>query len=121
MIRLKRVYERATPGDGQRVLVERLWPRGLSKDRAGVDLWLKDIAPSPELRKWFDHEPARWEAFCRRYWDELETKGDLVRQLKALSRRGPVTLVYAARDEARNSAVALKAYISKATGSKKKK
>ena len=82
MIKLKRVYENPSPKDGLRVLVERLWPRGLTKERAAVDLWLKDVAPSAELRKWFGHDPARWEQFQERYRQELREKKDAVRLLK---------------------------------------
>jgi uncharacterized protein YeaO (DUF488 family) len=108
MIKLKRVYEKPSPEDGFRVLVERLWPRGLSKERAAVDLWLKDVAPSPDLRKWFGHDPARWEQFQERYRQELREKKDAVRLLKQKGKKGTVTLVYAARDEEHNGALALK-------------
>jgi uncharacterized protein YeaO (DUF488 family) len=108
MIHLKRVYEEPSKNDGVRVLVERLWPRGLTKERAAVDLWLKDVAPSPELRKWFGHDPARWEQFQERYRRELREKQDAVRVLKQKAREGTVTLVYAARDEEHNGALVLK-------------
>jgi uncharacterized protein YeaO (DUF488 family) len=108
MIRVKRVYEPPSAGDGTRVLVDRLWPRGLSKERAAVDLWLKEIAPSAELREWFGHDPARWEEFRRRYRAELSAKPGLLRTLMEKEREGTLTLVYAARDEARNNAVVLK-------------
>jgi uncharacterized protein YeaO (DUF488 family) len=111
MLKLKRVYEEPSKEDGFRILVERLWPRGLSKGRASVDLWLKDVAPSPELRKWFGHDPAKWEQFCQRYWVELRQKKDLVSVLKQKSKEGAVTFVYAARDEQHNSAVALKMFL----------
>jgi len=111
MLKLKRVYEEPSKEDGFRILVERLWPRGLSKGRAAVDLWLKDVAPSPELRKWFGHDPARWEQFRQRYWSELGQKKDLIDILKQKSEEGAVTLVYAARDEKHNSAVALKMFL----------
>ncbi len=111
MIRLKRVYEPATPDDGQRVLVERLWPRGVSKQRAGIDLWFKQIAPTPELRRWFAHDPAKWERFCSRYWQQLDGQGDLIQQLAAMAKQGTVTFVFAAKDLEHNSAVALKAYL----------
>ncbi len=114
MIRMKRVYEEPGPEDGLRVLVERLWPRGLTKDRAAVDLWLKELAPSSELRKWYGHDPAKWELFCERYWAELTQQEELVRTLQQKSEEGTVTLVYAARDEHRNSAVALKRFIERA-------
>jgi uncharacterized protein YeaO (DUF488 family) len=108
MIHLKRVYDAPSEGDGTRVLVERLWPRGLTKERATVDLWLKDVAPSPELRKWFGHDPSRWEQFQERYRRELRGKADAVRLLKQKAKEGTVTLVYAARDEEHNGALVLK-------------
>ena len=108
MIKLKRVYEKPLKEDGIRVLVERLWPRGLTKERASVDLWLKDVAPTTELRKWFGHDPAKWEEFCKRYRVDLEQNKDAVNLLKQKSKVGTITLVYAARDEKHNSAVALK-------------
>jgi uncharacterized protein YeaO (DUF488 family) len=108
MIVVKRAYEPPAPQDGLRVLVERLWPRGLSKQRARIDLWLKDIAPSTELRKWFAHDPTRWGEFQRRYRGELREKRHLIKLLRKPSREGRVTLVYAARDEAHNSALVLK-------------
>jgi len=108
MIKLKRVYEKPSSSDGVRVLVERLWPRGLTKRRAAVDLWLKDIAPSPALRKWFGHDPVRWMQFQERYRRELQEKKDAVRQLKQKGKAETVTLVYAARDEEHNGALALK-------------
>lgn len=111
MIKLKRVYEEAEKDDGFRVLVERLWPRGMTKDRAHVDLWLKDVSPSPDLRKWYGHEPAKWPSFCRRYWGELRDKRDLVKLLKTKSRQGNVTFVYAASDEEHNSAAALRKFV----------
>jgi uncharacterized protein YeaO (DUF488 family) len=108
MIHLKRAYEEPSKTDGLRVLVERLWPRGLTKERAAVDLWLKEVAPSPELRKWFGHDPARWEQFQERYRQELREKKDAVRLLKQKGNEGTVTLVYAARDEEHNGALVLK-------------
>ena len=108
MIKLKRVYEEPSREDGERVLVERLWPRGLSKERAAVDLWLKDVAPSAGLRKWFHHDPARWEQFQERCRRELREKKDAVRLLKQKAKEGTVTLVYAARDEEHNGALVLK-------------
>jgi len=111
MIRLKRAYEKPSPDDGTRILVERLWPRGLSKERAAVDVWLKDVAPSTELRQWFGHDPAKWERFEERYWKELEEKEDAVRLLKQKGKQGTVTLVYAARDEEHNGALALKRFL----------
>ena len=111
MIKLKRVYESPSPKDGLRVLVERLWPRGLTKERAAVDLWLKDVAPSAELRKWFGHDPARWEQFQERYRQELREKKDAVQLLRQNGKEGTVTLVYAARDEDHNGALALKRFL----------
>ena len=111
MIHLKRVYEEPSSNDGLRVLVERLWPRGLTKERAAVDLWLKDVAPSPELREWFGHNPARWEQFQERYRQELREKKDAVRLLKQKAKEGTVTLVYAARDEEHNGALVLQRFL----------
>lgn len=111
MIKLKRVYEEPSSKDGLRVLVERLWPRGLTKKRAAVDLWLKDLAPSPELRKWFGHDPTRWEQFQKRYGRELQKRKDAIRLLKQKVKEGMVTLVYAARDEEHNGALALKRHL----------
>ena len=111
MIQLKRVYEEPSDKDGLRVLVERLWPRGVTKERAAVDLWLKDVAPSPELRKWFGHDPARWEQFQERYQKELRKQEEAVQLLKQKGKEGTVTLVYAARDEEHNGALALKRFL----------
>src|SRR5512147_2433150 len=111
MVKLKRVYLPPAPDDGLRVLVERLWPRGFTRKRAALDLWLKEIAPSPELRRWFGHDPAKWEEFCRRYWAELETRKDGIKVLREKIRAGRVTLVYGSRDEEHNAAVALKLFL----------
>ena len=111
MIKLKRMYEEPSPTDGLRILVERLWPRGLRKEDADLDLWLKDVAPSAELRRWYGHEPSRWHAFRKRYWQELGAKREAVAFLRRKCEEGTVTFLYAARDTARNSAVALKAYL----------
>jgi uncharacterized protein YeaO (DUF488 family) len=108
-IRIKRAYEPASSADGIRVLVDRLWPRGLKKADAHVAQWLKDVAPSNELRKWFGHDPARWEEFRRRYEAELAGKSDLLGELRELAKKsGPLTLVYSAHDEAHNQAVVLR-------------
>ena len=112
-IRLKRVYEEPAPDDGRRILVERLWPRGLSKERAAVDLWVKDLAPSPELRRWFNHDPARWDEFQRRYFTELREKEDAVEELRRKCRSETVTFVYAAHDEEHNSARLLKDHLER--------
>jgi uncharacterized protein YeaO (DUF488 family) len=108
MIRVRRVYDPPTGDDGFRVLIDRLWPRGLRKAEAAVDLWLRDIAPSSELRRWFDHEHSKWEGFRRRYAKELESKQDVLRFLRAKSRNSNVTLVFGARDPEFNNAVALR-------------
>lgn len=111
MINLKRAYDERSANDGTRILVERLWPRGLTKKRAAVDIWLKDIAPSTALRKWFGHDPAKWTQFQRRYKKELQQNKDAVAVLKQKSAHGTVTLVYAARDEKHNGALVLKKYL----------
>lgn len=111
MICLKRAYERPSKRDGLRILVERLWPRGVSKEMAAIDLWLKDLAPSTELRKWYGHDPEKWGEFRKRYRAELEQMGDLLVLLKHRTCEGTVTFVYAAHDEDRNSAVILKEYL----------
>lgn len=110
-IRVKRVYDPPDKDDGVRVLVDRLWPRGLRKENAALTLWLKEIAPSAELRTWFGHDPARWTEFTRRYRAELAQNNEAVARLAALSARGPVTLLYAAHDTAHNHAVVLAAYL----------
>ena len=107
-VQLKRAYDPPSPRDGTRILVDCLWPRGISKAKARVDLWLKDVAPSTALRQWFGHDPARWSEFRRRYRAELRRQPDALAQLQALARRGRVTLVFSARDERRNQAVVLK-------------
>ena len=107
-IQIKRAYVAAAPEDGWRVLVERLWPRGLTKAKAHLDLWLQDIAPSEELRRWFNHDPARWKQFQQRYRAELRRRPEWLAQLAAHSHRGMVTLVYAAHDEQHNGALVLR-------------
>ncbi len=107
-VRLKRVYETKTVEDGVRILVDRLWPRGLSKEKAAVDHWMKEIAPSAELRKWFGHDPTRWPEFRRRYIDELRGHTALLQQVRELARKQTVTLLFGAHDEAHNDAVVLK-------------
>lgn len=111
MIHLKRAYDAPAKQDGLRILVERLWPRGVSKDKAAVDLWLKSLAPSTELRKWYAHDPEKWEEFCDRYWTELNEQSDLLKLLKHRTTEGDITFVFAASDVERNSAVALKEYL----------
>ena len=107
-IRLKRAYQPAAADDGTRILVDRLWPRGLKKSDAAIDRWLKDIAPSTALRKWFAHDPARWPEFRRRYAAEIRRHPDQLAELHAIARKGPVTLIFSARDELRNDAVVLR-------------
>jgi uncharacterized protein YeaO (DUF488 family) len=107
-IRLKRAYEPLSPEDGMRVLVDRLWPRGLRKADAAIDCWLKEIAPSSELRRWFGHDPSRWEEFERRYRAELSSRPELLDKLRALAKQGALTLVYSAHDEDHNDAVVLR-------------
>lgn len=111
MVKLKRVYLPPTPEDGLRVLVERLWPRGVTKEQAALDVWLQEVAPSPELRRWFGHDPAKWPEFRRRYWQELAAKQKETDFLQQEGTNGAVTLVYAARDEEHNAALALKQFL----------
>ena len=110
-IQIKRIYEPPSPEDGVRILVERLWPRGLSKDKATVDYWMKDIAPSHELRKWYHHGEGSWQAFRQRYWDELRSHPEGLEELRKILAENQVTFVYAARDPQQNSGVALKEFI----------
>jgi uncharacterized protein YeaO (DUF488 family) len=109
-IRVKRVYDEPERADGRRILVDRLWPRGLTTKGAHVDLWLKEVAPSRSLRRWFGHDPKKWEQFKTRYFDELVDQGTAVARLRAELRKGTVTLLCAARDTEHNNAVALKEY-----------
>jgi uncharacterized protein YeaO (DUF488 family) len=114
-IKLKRAYERPDLDDGTRILVDRLWPRGIKKADAEIDRWLRDIAPSAELRRWFAHRPERWPEFRRRYLIELQERPEVIEEIRKAVRRGPVTLVYAARDEAHNDAVVLKELLTGAS------
>ena len=111
-LRIKRVYEPRARGDGKRVLVDRVWPRGISKDKLADAVWLKEIAPSTALRKWFGHRPERWPQFCKRYAAELDANGDAVEALRKLVARGPITLLYSARDVEHNQARALADYLT---------
>ena len=110
-VRLKRAYDEPDPKDGRRLLVDRLWPRGVSKSDAAIDEWVKEIAPSTALRKWFGHDPARWDEFRERYAKEIHGHADLLAHLRALARDEPITLVYSARDEIHNDAVVLRQVI----------
>jgi uncharacterized protein YeaO (DUF488 family) len=107
-IKLKRAYDSARPADGTRILIDRLWPRGVRKADAAIDLWTKDIAPSTPLRKWFAHDPARWHEFRRRYSEEIHRHRGQLDELRSLARKGRVTLVFAAHDQAHNDAVVLR-------------
>jgi uncharacterized protein YeaO (DUF488 family) len=111
-IQTKRIYDPPARDDGARVLVDRIWPRGIRKEDAKLDLWLREAAPSTELRKWFGHEPEKWTEFQKRYARELDGNRDVLAKLDALIAKGPVTLVFAAKDAERNNAVALRAYLS---------
>lgn len=111
-VSIKRAYEHPESTDGKRVLVDRLWPRGIAKEEVKIDLWLKDVAPSTELRKWFGHDPEKWPEFQRKYRAELKDSPALA-ELKKLSRKGKVTLIYAANDENHNNAVVLRSIISR--------
>ncbi len=111
--KLKRAYDPPAKGDGMRVLVDRVWPRGLSKDGLKLDAWWKDIAPSAGLRKWFDHEPAKWDAFRERYFRELDRQAEAIETLLASCRDGTVTLIFGAKETRYNNAVALKAYLER--------
>ena len=110
-IHLKRAYEEPAPGDGQRLLVDGLWPRGLRKETLQAEAWLRVLAPSTDLRRWFGHDPARWDDFRVRYFDELAANPAALARLRGYLERGPVTLLYAARDEEHNNAAALRDYV----------
>ena len=110
-VTVKRVYEPAAKGDGLRVLVDRIWPRGIRKDDLADAIWLKEIAPSTELRRWFGHTPERWNGFRKRYWNELDGMPETVAKLRDLTKEGHVTLLYSARDTEHNQAVALRDYL----------
>ncbi len=113
MIKLKRAYEEPVGKDGFRILVERLWPRGLSKEKVKIQWWAKEIAPSAELRKWYGHDLARWKEFKKRYWQELKEKEESLGEIRSRACERIVTFVYAARDEKHNSAMALKEFLEK--------
>lgn len=111
-LQVKRVYEKPAREDGMRILVDRLWPRGITREKARVDLWLREIAPSSELRKWFGHDPAKWQDFKKRYRQELKNKKEQIALLKEHLKKGRVTLLYAAKDETHNQALVLKELLS---------
>ena len=112
-INMKRVYEEPAASDGSRILVDRLWPRGLTKEKAHVDLWLKEVAPSTELRQWFGHDPAKWKSFRGRYETEIRNNDNLIRELKEIAKKDTVTLLYGARDEKHNEALVLKQFLER--------
>ena len=112
-IAIKRIYEPASRSDGMRILVDRMWPRGLKKDEARIDLWLKEVAPTTSLRRWFDHRPERWEKFQERYSAELSDNPDLTELRDLVKKSKRVTLLYSARDEAHNQAVVLAGYLKR--------
>jgi len=109
----RRVYEPSEKSDGTRILVDRIWPRGVRKEDLADAIWLKELAPSTALRKWFGHEPSRWAEFCKRYWSELDAAPESLNRLRALLKDGNVTLLYSARDTVHNQAAALKEYIER--------
>jgi uncharacterized protein YeaO (DUF488 family) len=118
MIKLKRVYDEEQPGDGVRYLVERLWPRGIKKTAVRIDGWLKDAGPSTELRKWFSHDPGKWQEFRRKYFSELDHAPDSWAPIRDAARQGAVTLLYSSHDAEHNNAVALKEYVEHKIGGK---
>lgn len=113
MIRVKRTYEPCAHEDGRRILVDRLWPRGMRKEALHMDAWMKEVAPSPELRRWFGHRAERWDEFRRRYAEELDAKPEAWAPIADAGRRGTVTLLHSARDPAHNGAVALREYLAR--------
>jgi len=108
MVKIKRVYDPVSPDDGRRILVDRLWPRGLTKEGADIDEWLKDIAPSSELRKWFAHDPSKWEEFVRKYEGELRQKPEPMEYLTEIATKEKITLLFSARDREHNNALVIK-------------
>ena len=112
MIRIKRIYDPPSPGDGRRIYIDRLWPRGMRKEEVRMDEWLKEIAPSDGLRKWFSHDPSKYKEFRKRYFKELEKKSDLLEKIRSEAREGPVTLLFSARDTEHNNAAVLRELLS---------
>jgi len=111
MVKIKRVYDPPFPDDGKRILIDRLWPRGLKKENAHINEWIKELAPSTELRKWFNHDPEKWGEFRKRFFSELQGKQDAVDVIVNAARKGPVTLLFGSKEERYNNATALKEYI----------
>ena len=120
MVKTKRIYDEASPADGKRFLVDRLWPRGIKREEVRIDEWLKDIAPSTELRKWFSHEPAKWQEFKNRYKKELENKTELTGKLQAEAKKRTITLLFAAKDREHANAEVLKEVLDKAMAGRSK-
>ena len=112
MLKIKRIYDPVSRDDGKRILVDRLWPRGLKKDEAKIDEWLKEIAPSDGLRKWFSHDPSKWQEFENRYKKELKNKSEITEKLRIEAKKGQVTLLFSAKDVEHNNAVVLKEVIA---------
>ncbi len=112
MLKIKRIYEPPSPDDGKRILIDRLWARGIRKEEARIDEWIKEISPSNELRKWFAHDPAKWSEFKKRYRNELKDKKEILDRIKKEARRKTVTLLYSASDEEHNNAVAMKEFLA---------
>jgi uncharacterized protein YeaO (DUF488 family) len=112
LIKIKRIYDTVSEDDGKRILVDRLWPRGLKKDEAKIDEWLKEIAPSDGLRKWFSHDPSKWQEFKNRYKKELKSKSEIIEKLRIEAKKGQVTLLFSAKDVEHNNAVVLKEVIA---------
>ncbi len=112
MIRIKRAYDKPDTDDGVRILVDRLWPRGIKKEDLKLDYWLKEVAPSDELRKWFGHDPEKWPDFRRRYFIELDQNSERLKPIREAAEQGTITLIYSAKDEEHNNAVALQAYLA---------
>ncbi len=121
MLKIKRVYDPPSAGDGKRILIDRLWPRGLRKDNAKIDAWIKEAGPATELRKWFNHEPEKWKGFKQRFFAELDAKPDVVSEIIGLARKGTVTLLFGSKEERFNNAVALKEYLEARMGARKRK
>ena len=122
MLKIKRVYDPPSPNDGKRILIDRLWPRGLKKEDAKVDDWIKEVAPSTELRTWYGHDPKKWSEFKRRFFSELRRRQDLVEGIVSASRKGTVTLLFGSREERFNNAVALKEFVeARMSASERKK
>jgi uncharacterized protein YeaO (DUF488 family) len=119
MIKIERIYDNPKGNDGFRILVDRLWPRGLSKDKVRIDLWQKDVAPSNSLRKWFGHDEKKWDDFKRRYFKELDKNIDSVSTILCKARQGSITLLYGAKEERFNNAVALKEYLEERNNTRK--